>query len=179
MTDRKQLLKDFDSYNKRFKRYNIKKFGYAPKYICVPEPQKRGAWHCHILYIYNEKVYVSNDDVNNIWGNGFVNVKRCDNVNNVGAYLSAYLTNLDGKKGGRLNMYPAGMHLFRHSCDILEPVVYYDNIKNITEMLQDYSLTYWCSYETENENYGNRVEKRFYTKHVLRLAENGRGSIKR
>lgn len=165
MTDRKRLMHDFEIFHKRWKRYHLKNYGYSPKYICVPEPQGRGAWHCHIIFIYPEKPhYIENKKVAEMWGNGFVNIKKCDDIDNIGAYLSSYLTNTPTKKGGRLHMYPVGMHMFRTSNDIKKPTIYYDSIENITKLLQNYDLTYWCSYEMENEKFSNRIEKRFYKK---------------
>lgn len=165
MQDRKKLMRDYEIFYKRFKRYCLKKYNEFPRYICVPEPQERGAWHCHILFIFNQKSpYISNNEIANMWGNGFVNIKKCDNCDNIGAYLSAYLTNTKEKKGARLHYYPVGMHLYRTSKDINRPIIHYENKKFITEILQkDYELTYWASYTSNYEdNYGNRIEKRYY-----------------
>jgi hypothetical protein len=66
-----------------------------------------------------------------LWGHGGVNIKRLDSSDNIGAYLSAYLSNLptDSKteteksyiKGARLHLYPPGMNFYRCSRGIKKP----------------------------------------------------------
>lgn len=89
MTDNKVLYVDFKNFMKRL-RYKYPKV----EYISVVEPQERGSWHCHILlkFIDLKKIYIPNKEINEMWGNGFVTVKAIkQNVDNLGAYLSAYL----------------------------------------------------------------------------------------
>jgi hypothetical protein len=142
MKDNKELYKDFDKFIKRL-RYTFKK-DTSIDYLTVVEPHASGEWHCHVLMRFNEldKVYIKNKDLRALWGHGFVTIKSLKDVDNIGAYLSAYLADVeleeggdyheaqikivDGKekkfiKGGRLHMYPPGMNLFRKSKGILEP----------------------------------------------------------
>jgi hypothetical protein len=154
MTDPKQLYKDFQQFNQRF-QYYCKQHNYGkPEYIVMMEPQERGAWHAHLLYIWkNMKApYISNDDFRKLWGHGFVRIKKLDNVDNVGAYLTAYLGDMeineidnkldyigseckviemdeDGKKvkkafvkGARLDLYPLNFNMIRCSRGIKRPV---------------------------------------------------------
>lgn len=145
MTDEKRLYKDFDKF---IKRMRYKKFIF--EYIVACEPQGRGAWHCHLLMIFdNIAPYINNQELAEIWGKGFVKVKALDNVDNIGAYLTAYLGDIelndenlqdyyangnekikiktDNKtskryiKGGRLHLYPKGFHLYRVSKGIKKP----------------------------------------------------------
>ena len=136
MTDTKQLYTDFRDFNKRFKRF-CKASGFdIPEYIVMMEPQARGAWHAHLLYIFPTRApFIPNETLARIWAHGFVKIKKLDNVDNVGAYLTAYMTDLviseedykNGnvkkaiKKGARLHLYPTGMQIFRHSRGIKEP----------------------------------------------------------
>ena len=91
MTDTKRLYEDFKNFNKRL-RYHIGKY----EYIVAMEPQGRGAWHCHVVMIFEDKApYIANELMAKIWGNGFVTVKKLDDVDNVGAYLTAYLGDMD------------------------------------------------------------------------------------
>ena len=96
MTDTKQLYKDFERFNKRF-QYYCKTHDYGkPEYIVICEPQGRGAWHCHLLYIFPDKApFIPNHELAEIWGHGFVVIKKLDNVDNVGAYLTAYLGDME------------------------------------------------------------------------------------
>lgn len=149
MTDTKRLYNDFKRFMTRFKR-SFKDKG-TIDYISVVEPQERGAWHCHVLIRFNdlEKVFVSNSLVRDLWEQGkIVKTKPLKDIDNVGAYLTAYLSDVelseatvlnavsekreiitkivDGKekkfiKGGRLYMYPPGMNLYRKSKGIVLP----------------------------------------------------------
>jgi hypothetical protein len=139
MTEPKRLYTDFKNFNKRWQRYIAKSFQ-VPKveYIVIAEPQERGAWHCHLLYLYGNKApYVPNDKLSEIWGHGFVSIKKLENVDNVGAYLTAYLTNLpidndenvNGQrkskalaKGMRLFLYPKGFRIYRTSRGVKRPI---------------------------------------------------------
>lgn len=91
MTDTKRLYDDFKNFVARLKR-KIGKF----EYIVAMEPQGRGAWHCHVVMIFENKApYIPNDVMLKAWGNGFVTVKKLDDVDNVGAYLTAYLGDME------------------------------------------------------------------------------------
>lgn len=95
MTDTKQLYKDFEKFNKRLK-YKLKKYNLEYEYIVAMEPQGRGAWHAHLLLIFDTVVpYIPNSFISEIWGNGFTVTKKLDSVDNVGAYLTAYLGDMD------------------------------------------------------------------------------------
>ena len=149
MKDKKVLYDDFKAFMKqlRCKYPNV-------DYLSVVEPQGRGAWHCHVLLRFNDldKIYIPNKIIESMWGNGFVSVKAIrSDVDNLGAYLSAYLgdvelnpstykqlkpgvvvkeVEIDGKKkkfikGGRLHLYPPKMNIFRKSDGIKYPVSEY------------------------------------------------------
>ena len=152
MTDTVQLYDDFLKFNKRF-QYYCKKHDYGcPEYIVMMEPQGRGAWHAHLLYIWEDRKapFIPNSDFAELWGHGFVKIKKLDNVDNVGAYLTAYLGDMeldnlgslsdsdnvkfadvvddDGKvtrkafvKGARLDLYPMGFKLLRCSRGVNRP----------------------------------------------------------
>lgn len=154
MTDPKRLYTDFEKFNKRF-QYYCKQKGYSkPEYIVMMEPQGRGAWHAHLLYIWDDMKapYIPNEEFRELWGHGFVRIKKLDNVDNVGAYLTAYLGDMeidemdvskavgkqckvvevedeDGKKvkksivkGARLDLYPANFNMLRCSRGVKRPV---------------------------------------------------------
>lgn len=65
------------------------------------EPQGSGAWHCHVLYFFEKKApYLPNELIREMWGQGWVTVRALKNqlgraCDNVGAYLTAYLGDLD------------------------------------------------------------------------------------
>lgn len=152
MTDTERLYEDFKKFNMRFTYYCAKNGYEKPEYIVMMEPQGRGAWHAHLLYIWeNQKApYIPNKDFRELWGHGFVRIKKLDNVDNVGAYLTAYLGDMevseapekvktgaevkeveveeDGRKikksilkGARLDLYPAGFNMLRCSRGVKRP----------------------------------------------------------
>lgn len=103
MTDSERLRHDLSLFIKRFKYFisclkNNKgnDLGLTFEYISVLEPQSRGAWHAHIIFIFNKQVrYINNDDVARIWSHGFTTTRRVDNCDNIGAYLTAYLADIE------------------------------------------------------------------------------------
>ncbi len=58
------------------------------EYLAVPEFQKRGAVHYHLLC---NLPFMEIQTLQEIWGQGFVKINKIDNINNVGAYVSKYL----------------------------------------------------------------------------------------
>lgn len=95
MTDSKRLYTDFKNFMKRLKYYAKNTLGRsAPEYIAVAEPQSRGAWHMHLILIWDSKCpYIANNSVfAPMWSHGFTKIKSVPkNCDNLGAYLSAYL----------------------------------------------------------------------------------------
>lgn len=91
MTDDKRLYKDVEKFIKKC-RY---KYGHF-EYITACEPQGRGAWHCHCIFIFDKKApYIPNKELSKIWGNGFTKTQKLANVDNIGAYLTAYLGDME------------------------------------------------------------------------------------
>lgn len=138
---------DLFIHNLKYATYNgnLKRATRYLKWSVTLEPQADGVWHLHCLFCWTdrEKIYIPNHSLNNMWGQGFVKVNSVDNISNVGAYLTAYLTNvvIDPEKatknshwtrnyehmiekGGRLSMYPAGVKLCRHSRNLIKPAKY-------------------------------------------------------
>ena len=184
MTDTKRLYEDFKKFMKRMK-YKYKKES-TIDYITVVEPQGRGAWHCHVLMRFNEldKVYIKNKDLREIWGSGFVTIKSLKDVDNIGAYLSAYLADIElteetvmkaiaeeseivireveGKekkfvKGGRLHMYPPGMNLFRKSKGIVYPEREEMSFRDVKKIVGAATPHYLKKYHIENDDFENTI----------------------
>lgn len=188
MQDTERLYKDFANFNKRFQRR------YKAEYIAVAEPQKRGAWHMHLMYIFDDTApFIPNKELNELWGQGFVNIQKVKNVDNLGAYLSAYLGNIpldeadandifqkkvnviecdvNGQtkkfvKGARLPYYPAGMNIYRCSRGIRRPDIYKTTYKAVKDEMSLYCKTYSSAYKIENEeaNFNSVVVTEEYNK---------------
>jgi len=178
MTDVKRLYKDFDKFCKKLKyRYKDIEF----RYIAVIEPQERGAWHLHVLLkgLNVERLYIPNDEVMaELWGHGFTKTQAIESVDDVGAYMSSYLSNIiddngNVKKGARLHLYPAGVNIYRASRNCIKPEIFREEYGTIREMLglcKTYEVCY--SVEDEEGKVLNRIKKEFYN---LRRGDTGYG----
>lgn len=184
MQDTKRLYEDMKNFMKRLK-YQFKN-STTVDYLSVVEPQQRGAWHVHLLLRFNDlsSVFIPSAELATLWGHGFVKIKRVDGVDNIGAYLTAYLADLeltpetmavafqtghdvvekevDGQKkafikGGRLHMYPSGMNLFRKSKGIAYPereIMTYAGAKKIVGSAQPH---YKKKYEIQADDFSNTL----------------------
>ena len=64
--------------------YHYEKF----RYIAIIEFQKRGAVHYHFLC---NLPFIDWTEIKKIWGHGNIDIKRIENVTNLGAYFCKYL----------------------------------------------------------------------------------------
>jgi hypothetical protein len=202
VTDSKILYKDFDKFFKRLKY--LYKDKTSIDYLNVIEPQGSGRWHCHLLLRFNEldSIFIPNkfndahEAVNaplfDLWGKGFVTIKSLKGVDNIGAYLSAYLADveleensevgfrdvvhekiIEGKKkkflkGGRLHMYPPGMNLFRSSKGIKKPVRIEMSFNEAKKIVGHREPHYSKSIKIKNDDFENTISYLQYnTKRVL------------
>lgn len=169
--DHRKVGKDFDNFLKRLKRaYKDKSTVEAVK---VLEPHESGNWHMHVLLKFPEldKIFIPSKELERIWGNGFVHIRSLKDVDNIGAYVSAYLADIevpesnvknleshpdliekevDGKKkkflkGARLKFYPTGVNLFSKTKGIVYPerieMTYSDAKKVVQDCSPHYSQT--------------------------------------
>ncbi len=153
MRDKEKLYTDFKNFNKRFKRYVEKTYNITYEYIVCIEAQGRGAFHIHMITIFSKAPpFIDSTKLAQTWGYGFVNIRALNgNIDNIGAYLTAYLSDLDiegstqltpellkgdieeiiteeGKskhviKGARLKLLPVGINLYRCSRGIKKPQI--------------------------------------------------------
>lgn len=147
--DPKRLYKDFHAFRKRLDRYLEKRNYLKTEYIAAAEPQGRGAWHLHCLFLFEQKApYIPNTEIARLWGHGFTKTKSLKGITNPGLYLTAYLGDMelteaaragtiqDGKpaetadkskaviKGARLKLYPSGFNIYRCSRGVKRPEVW-------------------------------------------------------
>lgn len=180
MTDEKKLYRDFKRFMTRLRR---RYSNLELSYISVVEPQKSGAWHCHLLIksIKTKNLFIPWEEIEEMWSEGFVKVKGLKDIDNIGAYLSAYLSNVeisddkeaeDGQevlikevegvtkkfiKGGRLHYYPPGMNLFRTSRNIKRPREYlttYEEAKSANNLGK---AVYTQKIEVDKDDFKNTI----------------------
>ena len=142
----KRFYMDFQIYIKALRR----KYGQI-EFVNVVEPHEDGHLHAHVLlkFFDHDFIFIPNDDMQNVyWKRGFTKTSNLVGITNIGAYLSAYMTDVEvsdenvhdclvsgekvefkevnGKryiKGGRLKYYPKKFRIYRRSKGILEPKV--------------------------------------------------------
>lgn len=149
MTNTLRLQYDWDIYIKRLRRWCEKRKIDCPKYISVCEPQGSGAWHMHVILIWGTQApYIPKDEMEEMWGQGFIWINKMSSKDNIAHYFSAYLTDIpldeveeeclieqkvlekkcpDGVKkpilkGGRLRLYPTNFNILRHSKSMNFPI---------------------------------------------------------
>lgn len=141
----KRFYADFKIFMKALRR----KYGRV-EFINVVEPHEDGHLHAHVLlkFFDYDSIFIPNNEFTLFWRHGFVKISKLEGVTNIGAYLSAYLSDVEisdsavhdclvsgekievkevnGKryiKGGRLKYYPKKFRIYRRSKGILEPKV--------------------------------------------------------
>jgi len=194
MTDFKRLYSDFKRFMTRLKRKYQQET--TIDYISVVEPQERGAWHCHVLMRFNDldSIYIPNKfdkrkrpidaPLYDMWEQGYVTIKSLKDIDNIGAYLSAYLADVelnndtlhtaiiedreivekvvDGQtkrfiKGGRLRMYPSGMNLYRKSKGISFPDREEMTFQDIKKIVGAATPHYQKTYHIQNDDFENTI----------------------
>lgn len=143
-------ITDLDIANYKFKKF-IKRLNYLVfgmkianlRYTAVPEFQKRGAVHYHVV-LYNLP-YTKADVIEEVWGNGFIKINKIDDVDNVGAYVCKYMVkDLDDD---RLK----GRKCYFNSRGLFKPVVIEDEkkVENIKNSLPGEKRTVLTVYEND------------------------------
>ena len=196
MTDTKKLYRDFDNFNRRLRS----EVGHY-EYIVAREPQARGAWHMHVILIFNNAFFLDNKIVWKAWSpKGFkcnydyTKTQKLDNVDNVGAYLTAYLGDMDLEsalefglllngdkvkevevsdeapkryvKGARLRLYPPKFNIYTCSRGIKKPITYYDIEKNAQKKVSADTLTFEKSIQLKSadSDFSKILSYRYYNK---------------
>lgn len=182
MQDLKKLHFDFKNFWKRFKEYCKNNSYSIPEYINAVEPQERGAWHIHLLIIWNDKApFIPHEDFWKMWSpTGFKNNRDFVKIqslyqdgkaiDNVGAYLTTYLTDTISsdehkrEKYNRLKLYPTGMNIYRTSKNIKRPEVEYMSEKFARKKVSSAKLTFekHITLSDEEKGYSNELIYRYY-----------------
>ena len=144
MTCLKQANYEFKKFRQRLED-NI---GIHLKYSAVPEIQKerfkkygQAVWHYHVIF-YNLP-YIKQSKLMEIWGNGGVNIKKIDKVDNVGAYMCKYMT--------KDNKDLVGQKCYFGSRGLYKPIVIKDKklVESVRGSLQANKMVYQNIFENE------------------------------
>lgn len=192
MVDPNRLYNDFKRMMRRLRRL----VGKYLAYIVIIEPQSSGSLHAHLLLktLDGSRLYIANKDLATAWGQGFVNVKRLSDSDNVASYVMAYVSNIDlnnleGKfsnasntklpkrivKGGRLALYPINMQIYRRSKrGIKEPLKLKGTKKmiknkyNINDATPDYYRKFDIKRKAGEDSF--EIETEYYSRKKAKLA---------
>lgn len=130
----KKIYKEFNKFIKRLRD----QFGHDLEYIAVLEPHgiknnditSWHGFHFHLLLksLNSNRLFLPHNEFESIWGLGYSRIEGLKNIDNIGAYLSAYLSNAEDNseqlpnnskkkyiKGGRLWLYPRGIRIYHKS----------------------------------------------------------------
>lgn len=191
MTDPARLYQDYRRFWLRFKYYLDKQSHPPAEYIIAAEPQGRGAWHLHCLFLFSGKhPFISNPDMARIWGHGFTKTKSLNGIGNPGLYLTAYLGDMELSesvsagtfqakrlaeskdkhkaivKGARLKLYPPGFNLYRFSRGVKRPEIWQATEQEAQAEVSGMPLTYEKTISITDESGATRniINYRTYTK---------------
>ena len=191
MTDPARLYEDYRRFWQRFKYYLSKRDQPSAEYIIAAEPQGRGAWHLHCLFLFPHRApFIPNVDMAQVWGHGFTKTQSLKGVGNPGLYLTAYLGDMElseavsagqfkaGRltetkdksraviKGARLKLYPPGFNLYRCSRGVKRPEVWQITEREAQAEVRGMSMTYekTISITDDGGMVRNIINYRIYTR---------------
>lgn len=182
--DDEMVYKDIEKFVKRL-RYRYKAES-TVDYITVIEPHQSGQFHAHMLVKFNDvkSIFIPVLELKKMWKHGIVDIKSLKDVDNIGAYLSAYMADIElteenamqavqngaqvvvkeveGQKkkfikGGRLKYYPPGMNIFRTSRGIEYPERIEMTYKSAKKIVGSAKPHYKKSYEIQNGDFSNTL----------------------
>lgn len=141
VTDLKTANYEFTKFMKRlnYEIFNTKKSNL--RYIVVPEFTKKGRIHYHVIFF--NIPYIKADLVAEIWGHGFIKINAIDQVDNVGAYVSKYIT----KDNDKIQ----GMKSYFASRGLLKPIEIENEkeVQNLADSVPFEKLVYENSFSNE------------------------------
>ena len=173
---------------KKFIRSVRGKYGKV-EFIRVLEPHADGHAHFHALLRFDDydKIFIANEELNELWGQGFVKVNSLKNVDNIGAYVSAYLSDVDltdkeaevfedlgrkgeiidkkGKKfikGGRMKYYPTGVQIYNKSKAIKMPERTVMKYREAQKKAGSTKPTYEKEILIDSDEFSNKLKFEYY-----------------
>lgn len=137
-------------YQKRLRHF----FGKSFKYIAVPEFQKRGAVHYHVIYF--DMPYVENmkEIFSDLWTFGFFKIEAITDIEKVTKYIIKYISK------GNTDMRMYKRRTFYTSQKLLRPIEVRDS-QDIDDLLFFDTMNILATYQYYNSRYG-KVEYTLY-----------------
>jgi len=85
-----QTLEEANPLFTKFAKELQRRYGKS-RYLCVPEFQKRGAVHYHVIFFDLRYIPRIKEVMKKLWVHGFSQVKAVRKIKSIGAYVSKYL----------------------------------------------------------------------------------------
>jgi hypothetical protein len=134
--------------------------------------------------------FIPNAELEKHWGHGFTKIKAVNDVDNLGAYFTAYLADMELTmdenglevlenterafikdtankqivKGGRLYIYPSGINIYRISKNIKPPTISRITESELQAETKDLTLTYEKAVKITTNNTAFTIYTRYYNK---------------
>lgn len=152
ITELEQANYEFKKFRQRLE-YELK---LKLKYVAVVEFTKKGRIHYHVVFF--NLPYVEANFLASIWGNGYIKINAISHVDNIGAYVTKYMTkqNDDERLRGKKSYFT--------SRGLKKPVEKYLNEKEIAKIKDKLSHKKVYENHYENEYTGNIL----YTQYNLK-----------
>lgn len=114
----RENITDLKFANREFSKFVMRlRFFYpALKYLAVPEFQKRGAVHFHMVLF--DSPYLHWKKLTNLWGLGMIDIQKSKNILVLGAYVAKYL------KKNMTDLRLLGQKSYFTSRNLIRPLLY-------------------------------------------------------
>ena len=152
-------IQDIKQANYEFKKFRQRleyKLNIKLKYVAVIEFHKSGRIHYHVIFF--NLPYVEANELATVWSNGFIKINAISHVDNVGAYMTKYMTK--DNENERLR----GEKSYFTSRGLVKPVERYLNEKEIANLKDKLSTKKVYENTFDNEYTGNIL----YTQYNLK-----------
>ena len=141
MNDAVKLQNDFKAFWRKFKR----KYPNC-EYLKIVELNKKKSFHIHLLLKDkpNKVLFIPNDKLNAMWGNGNVNVQRIKSLKGLQNYFvpSRNASKKASDKFNLLKEYPHGFNIYSKSKGICVPKPVEMNLEEIEKLVCNYKNVY-------------------------------------
>ncbi len=169
-------MTNFDKASKDFKRFweKLHYHYHDLEFICIIEPQHTGSWHIHALLKSSDYGYftIPHKQIEKLWGYGYVWIGKTVGCDNVGAYFTAMLKNINAfeseskvqtektciVKNGRLQFYPPNKRFYGYSKGIVQPTRFKTSYEKALKFVDETTLVYSSACEI-NVTYENTEEQ--------------------
>jgi hypothetical protein len=153
--DTKQANYEFKKFRQRLEYLK----GIKLKYVVVVEFQKRGAIHYHAVFF--NLPYIPNTTLAEVWGNGYIKINQIDEVDNIGAYVTKYMTKEQQDKAKEDKL--TGQKSYFTSRGLIKPVEIIDK-KKIEQLEATLSPKKVYESNFKNDYQGQITYKQYNTK---------------